>query len=141
MPGRQRQERRRRIQDADPIETYTTLVQKIGSMGLAYLHVLKTTNPNTFELLRLLFKGPLLAGGGFSKESGIETLASGLADFIVFGRLFTSNPDLPARFEKNGALVDPDPSTFCSPGPRRIRISSSLSFGGQPDRLFAAPCA
>jgi N-ethylmaleimide reductase len=106
------------INDADPIETYTTLVKAIGSMGLAYLHVLKTTIPNTFELLRPLFKGPFLAGGGFTKESGNATLASGAADFIVFGKLFTSNPDLPARFEKSAALTDPDPNTFYSPGPK-----------------------
>jgi len=106
------------IHDADPIETYTTLVQRIGSMGLAYLHVLKTTIPDTFELLRPLFKGPFLAGGGFVKESANQVLASGLADFIVFGKLFTSNPDLPLRFERDAALVDPDPSTFYSPGPK-----------------------
>jgi N-ethylmaleimide reductase len=104
------------IHDADPVETYTTLVGAIGSMGLAYLHVLKTTIPNTFELLRPLFKGPFLAGGGFSKESGNAALSAGVADFIVFGKLFTSNPDLPARFQKDAALVDPDPNTFYSPG-------------------------
>src|SRR5262252_566693 len=106
------------IHDADPVETYTTLVNAIGSMGLAYLHVLKTTIPNTFELLRPLFKGPFLAGGGFTKDSGNAALASGIADFIVFGKLFTSNPDLPARFEQSATLVDPDPSTFYSPGPK-----------------------
>jgi N-ethylmaleimide reductase len=106
------------IHDADPIETYTTLVGAIGSMGLAYLHVLKTTIPNTFELLRPLFKGPFLAGGGFTKESGNQTLASGVADYIVFGKLFTSNPDLPVRFQKGASLVDPDPNTFYSPGPK-----------------------
>ena len=114
------------IHDADPVETYTTLVHAIGSMGLAYLHVLKTTIPNTFELLRPLFKGPFLAGGGFSKESGNTALASGTADFIVFGKLFTSNPDLPARFEQSAALVDPDPSTFYSPGPKGYVDYSAL---------------
>ena len=114
------------IHDADPVETYTTLVQAIGSMGLAYLHVLKTTIPNTFELLRPLFKGPFLAGGGFTKESANAALASGTADFVVFGKLFTSNPDLPARFEKSAALVDPDPSTFYSPGPKGYVDYSAL---------------
>jgi N-ethylmaleimide reductase len=113
------------IHDADPVETYTTLVKAIG-MGLAYLHVLKTTIPNTFELLRPLFKGPFLAGGGFTKESGNAALASGTADFVVFGKLFTSNPDLPARFEKSAALVDPDPNTFYSPGPKGYVDYSAL---------------
>ena len=38
------------------------------------------------------------------------------ADFIVYGKLFTSNPDLPARFQKDAALVDPDPNTFYGGG-------------------------
>jgi N-ethylmaleimide reductase len=114
------------IHDADPVETYTTLVKAIGSMGLAYLHVLKTTIPNTFELLRPLFKGPFLAGGGFTQESGNAAIASGVADFIVFGKLFTSNPDLPARFEKSATLVDPDPNTFYSPGPKGYTDYSTL---------------
>lgn len=98
--------------DDNPVETYTTLVQAIGGMGLAYLHVLRTTIPNTFELLRPLFKGPFAAGGGFDKDSGNALLASGGADFIVYGKLFTSNPDLPERFAKGAALTPFNPDTF-----------------------------
>ena len=36
----------------------------------------------------------------------------------VFGKLFTSNPDLPARMAANAPLVEPDPNTFYSPGPQ-----------------------
>jgi N-ethylmaleimide reductase len=105
------------IQDADPVETYTTLVRAIGGMGLAYLHVLQSApEPNYFKMLRPLFKGPFAAGGGFTKDSGNAMLASGGADFIVYGKLFTSNPDLPVRFEKGAALVDPDPNTFYGGG-------------------------
>jgi len=105
------------IHDADPVETYTTLVKAIGNMGLAYLHVLQSApEPSYFKMLRPLFKGPFAAGGGFNKDSGNAMLASGGADFIVFGKLFTSNPDLPVRFERGAALVDPDPNTFYGGG-------------------------
>jgi len=101
------------ISDANPVETYTTLVKAIGNMGLAYLHVLQSApEPSYFQMLRPLFKGRFFAGGGFTKESGDALLRSGGADFIVYGKLFTSNPDLPARFEKGAPLVDPDPNTF-----------------------------
>lgn len=107
------------ILDDDPVETYTTLVKAISPMGLAYLHVLRSAPlPNIFEILRPLFKGPFAAGGGFNLESGNAALASGAADFIVIGKLFTSNPDLPVRFAKGATLVDPDPSTFYTPGPK-----------------------
>jgi N-ethylmaleimide reductase len=105
------------INDANPVETYTTLVTAIGGMGLAYLHVLQSApEPSYFKMLRPLFKGPFAAGGGFSKDSGDAMLKSGGADFIVYGKLFTSNPDLPARFQKNAPLADFDANTFYGGG-------------------------
>jgi len=107
------------IRDDDPTETYTTLVKAISPMGLAYLHVLRSAPlPNVFELLRPLFKGPFAAGGGFELASGNAALSAGTADYIVYGKLFTSNPDLPARFASGGALTPFDASTFYSPGPK-----------------------
>jgi N-ethylmaleimide reductase len=104
------------IRDDDPAETYTALVRAISPMGLAYLHVLQSAMPNTFTMLRPLFAGPFLAGGGFTRETGEAALAAGQADFIVYGKLFVSNPDLPLRFAKQAALNAPDPSTFYSVG-------------------------
>ena len=115
------------IHDADPVETYTTLVKAIGSMGLAYLHVLQSApEPSYFKMLRPLFKGPFAAGGGFTKDSGNAMLASGGADFIVYGKLFTSNPDLPARFQKGADLVAFDANTFYSPGAEGYTTYKSL---------------
>ena len=102
--------------DDDPIETYTTLVKAISPLNLAYLHALRTTIPNTFELLRPLFKGPFAAGGGFDLEKGNALLGSGGADFIVFGKLMTSNPDLPHRFASGADLTTWDAATFYTPG-------------------------
>ena len=77
---------------------------------------MSTTIPDTFELLRPLFKGPFAAGGGFDRDKGNALLASGGADYIVFGKLFTSNPDLPVRFS-NGAEITPwNAETFYTPG-------------------------
>ncbi len=104
------------IRDDDPAETYTALVRAMAPMGLAYLHVLQTALPDTFEMLRPLFPGPFLAGGGFSAESGDAMLAAGKADFIVYGKLFVANPDLPARFANRAPLNTPDPATFYSAG-------------------------
>jgi N-ethylmaleimide reductase len=107
------------IQDDNPVETYTALTKAISPMELAYLHVLRTPPiPNIFEILRPLFKGVFAAGGAFTLDTGNALLAAGGADYIVFGKLFTSNPDLPARLQKGAALTDPDPTTFYSPGPK-----------------------
>jgi len=104
------------IHDADPKETYTTLVPALDSLDLAYLHVLRTAMPETFELLRPLYNGTFAVAGGFTKETGNEAIQSGLADFVVYGKLFTSNPDLPERFAKDAELVEWNPDIFYSPG-------------------------
>ena len=114
------------IHDADPVETYTTLVKALAPLNLAYLHVLRTKLPNTLEMLRPLYKGTFAAAGGFTKESGEEALKSGLADFIVYGKLFTSNPDLPERFAKGAELVPWDTNTFYSSGPKGYTDFPSL---------------
>jgi N-ethylmaleimide reductase len=106
------------IHDADPKETYTTLVKALANKGLAYLHVLQTALPGTFELLRPLYPGTFAICGGFTKESGNAALKSGLADFIVYGKPFIANPDLPIRFAKDAPLAVADPSVFYSPGPK-----------------------
>jgi N-ethylmaleimide reductase len=41
-----------------------------------------------------------------------------MADFIVFGKPFTSNPDLPARFAAGLELTPFDATTFYTPGPK-----------------------
>lgn len=107
------------IHDDDPVETYTTLVKAIAPMGLAYLHVLRTPPiPNIFEILRPLYPGTFAAGGTFDFASGNAMLASGLADYIVFGKLFTSNPDLAERFASGVDLTPFDATTFYTPGPK-----------------------
>src|SRR5215471_14953152 len=105
------------IHDADPVETYTTLVKAIGNMGLAYLHVLKSLpEPDYFSMLRPLFKGAFAAGGGFTKDSGNAMVAKGGADYIVYGKLFLSNPDLVLRFAEGLPLNEWDMTTFYAGG-------------------------
>lgn len=105
------------ITDENPVETYTTLVQAISGLGLAYLHVAQTVpEPNFHALLRPLFAGPYFAGAGLTSDSATALLAGGQADATVFGSAFIANPDLPARFAENAPLAAPDPSTFYTPG-------------------------
>lgn len=104
------------IHDADPKETFTTLVPALDTLDLAYLHVLRTALPETFDMLRPLYNGTFAVAGGFTKETGNEAIQSGLADFVVYGKLFTSNPDLPERFAQDAELVEWNPDIFYSPG-------------------------
>jgi len=105
------------IRDDDPVQTYSSLVQAIAPMKLAFLHVLRSDPlPNILEILRPLYPGTFAVSGGFTRDSGNQALASGLADFIVFGKPFVSNPDLPQRLKTGAALTPWDASTFYSGG-------------------------
>lgn len=105
------------IVDANPQETYTYLVKHLAELNLAYLHVaLFGASVDYHEVLRPLFKGAYLVGGGLNKESAQALLAEGRADAAVFGSTFLANPDLPERFQKDASLNVPNKDTFYAPG-------------------------
>lgn len=105
------------IRDAKPQETYTTLVDAIAGLGLAYLHVaLFGAQTDYHALLRPRFHGAYLIGGGLDRDKAEALLATDAADAVVFGSSFIANPDLPARLRQGAALAQADRASFYSPG-------------------------
>jgi len=105
------------IVDANPQETYTYLVNQLGDLKLAYLHVaLFGAKFDYHEALRPLFDGSYLIGSGQTKESAESLINEGKADAAVFGSTFLANPDLPERFRVGAELNTPDKDTFYAPG-------------------------
>ncbi len=105
------------ISDANPQETYRTLVSLIGGKGLAYVHVALFGGAFDFHsLLRPLVQGTYFAGGGLTQQAAEALVASGKADAAVFGAAFIANPDLPARFRAGAALAKPDQATYYAGG-------------------------
>ncbi|HEY2048009.1 MAG TPA: alkene reductase [Caulobacteraceae bacterium] len=101
------------VTDAAPQETYRYLVQRLSKLQLAYLHL--SLVPSAFEyraLLRPLFNGPLLLGGGLDRDSAASLIAQRGADAAVFGSLYLANPDLLQRFAAGAPLNTPDRDTF-----------------------------
>src|SRR5476649_966121 len=107
------------VVDAAPQETFRHLVEQLAPLNLAYLHVaVMKPGFDYHAMLRPLFKGAYLRGGGLDK-AGAETLvANGSIDAAVFGALFLANPDLPQRFASDAPLNAPHRETFFSPGPQ-----------------------
>ena len=108
------------ICDENPRETYTALLGAIDRMGLAYLHVIRSPDPeiDAFAMAREHFGGPLIVNDGFDFETGQEFVGSGRADLVSYGRFFISNPDLVRRFREGGPLADFDRKTLYTPGPK-----------------------
>jgi N-ethylmaleimide reductase len=104
------------VSDSDPDSTFGYFAERLNELPLAYLHIIEPRVKGTETLtegqapvaavsLRKIYKGPIIAAGGFDHESAAKILSEGDADLVAFGRLFTSNPDLPERFRKNLPLT------------------------------------
>ena len=107
------------VTDAAPQETYQYLVQRVGILQLAYLHLARTGSAFDYRaLVRPLFNGALLFGGGLDRDSAASLIASRDADAAVFGSLYLANPDLLQRFVAGAPLNAPERETFYSDGPQ-----------------------
>lgn len=105
------------IIDADPQATYTYLVEHLHSLDLAYLHVaLFGAKTDYHALLRPLFDGRYLIGGGLDQAAAQALIENAQADAVVFGSAFLANPDLPERLRLGAELNAPDKDTFYTPG-------------------------
>jgi len=111
------------MSDSNPEATFDHVAQALNPFGLAYLHVVEP-RVNGSELvaeglapvasarLRKIFKGALIAAGGFEAEDAAAAIARGEVDLVAFGRHFIANPDLPERFRNGWPLNAYDRSTF-----------------------------
>lgn len=96
------------IFDSNPAATFSYVAKELNKFGLAYLHVVEPRVVGDSSIdeaakavaaasLRPLYKGTIVAAGGFTPESAEEIIRSGDADLVAFGRSFIANPDLPER--------------------------------------------
>ena len=111
------------MRDSNPTALFTYVARQLNRFGLAYLHIIEprvkgnvTINegqgPIAAEQLRKVFKGKIIAGGGFQPDTAEAAIANGTADAVAFGRHFVANPDLPLRIREGHALTPYDRDTF-----------------------------
>ncbi|MES3100552.1 alkene reductase [Sphingomonas faeni] len=111
------------MSDSDPQATFGYIAKELNRFGLAYLHVIEPRIVGSEALvdgqpavasaqLRPLFHGPIIAAGGFEKETAEEIIERGDADLVSFGRHFASNPDLVERYRNDWPLNAHDRATF-----------------------------
>jgi N-ethylmaleimide reductase len=104
--------------DSDPMSTFGRVAELLNQYGLAYLHLIEprikgdtdkvgfeNAEPVAARDLRKIFKGPIVAAGGFVRDSAEAIVRRGDADAVAFGRWFSSNPDLPDRLRHNLPLT------------------------------------
>ncbi len=98
------------VSDSNPEATFKHVARVLDTYKIAYLHVIEPRvkgddtlheghPPVAVKYLREHFSGPIIAAGGFDRESAHAIVESGDADLVAFGRHFSSNPDLPYRLQ------------------------------------------
>ncbi|MBB5059582.1 N-ethylmaleimide reductase [Granulicella aggregans] len=113
------------IQDSDPMQLFTSVIEEMNKYDLAYLHLIEGRGSeiglgddlhldalNNARIFRPHYKGNLISAAAYTPATGHEALVSGYADAIAYGRLFISNPDLVERIADGVALNAYDRSTF-----------------------------
>jgi N-ethylmaleimide reductase len=108
--------------DSDPERTFGYVAEQMNRFGLAYLHVIerrikgieliRDEEPVAAKHIRKIFHGPIIAAGGFTRETANAVLESGHADLVAFGRYFMSNPDLPHWLRVGASLAPYDRESF-----------------------------
>jgi N-ethylmaleimide reductase len=107
------------MSDSDPEATFSYAAYALNPFGLAYLHVIEPVSgaavrpgPRVTPALRAIFRGPLIANGGYTGELANAAIARGEADLVSFAAAFLANPDLPRRLREGAPLNEPDRATF-----------------------------
>jgi N-ethylmaleimide reductase len=109
--------------DSDPRVLFRHVAERLNDFGLAYLHLIEprvkggetiaeAQAPVAAQELSKIFRGPVIAAGGFNPETAEASVANGDASLVAFGRHFIANPDLPKRIELGLPLNPYDRSTF-----------------------------
>jgi N-ethylmaleimide reductase len=101
------------ISDSTPQETFEYVVEQLNRFNLAYIHIVEE-HPSTFNFkrLRTLFRGKYIANGGYDAARAEAAIVEKTADFVSFGALFISNPDLLLRLRERRDYNPPDTATF-----------------------------
>jgi N-ethylmaleimide reductase len=111
------------MSDSNPTSLFAYVAEQLNRFGLAYLHIIEPRvkgnvliaegqDPIAAERLRKVFKGKIIAAGGFEPDTAETVVEKGDADLVAFGRHFISNPDLPKRIRLALPLNPYDRNTF-----------------------------
>jgi N-ethylmaleimide reductase len=111
------------MSDSDPTALFSYVAGQLNRFGLAWLHLIEPRIGGSELIhegqgavaaaqLRAIYKGKLIAAGGFEPDTAEAIVAAGTLDAVAFGRHFISNPDLPRRIREHLPLTDYDRTTF-----------------------------
>lgn len=104
------------MQDSHAVALYACLLEQLNGLPLAYLHFMNEAGQDVLGTFGALSPHLIIANGGYTRETGEQTLQAGKARMISYGTAFVANPDLPTRFALNAPLNPTDTATLYTGG-------------------------
>ncbi len=110
-------------QDSDATALFTYVVQELDKLGFAFIEVVEGSTggprdfaPFDYDALRKHWRGGWILNNGFTRDMALETVESGRADAVSFGKAFIANPDLTRRLRDDRELNAVDMKTLYGGG-------------------------
>lgn len=104
--------------DSDPTAVFSHVATELGKRKLAFLCARESHDKAALgPILKAAFGGVFIANEGFTAESALEAITSGVADAVAFGKPAIANPDLVERIRAGAPWNEPVPETFYGKGP------------------------
>ncbi|MCL8024018.1 alkene reductase [Nocardioides bruguierae] len=106
------------VEETETRELYLALLEQLGALDLAYVHLEATADDGLLLDLRKAWDGTLLVNPvhpGRPQQANLEDAQKWLdngADLISFGRAFIANPDLVERLRTGAPIATPDVETY-----------------------------
>lgn len=111
------------MSDSDPKALFSYVASQLNGYDLSYLHLIEpriagselinaTEGATASRWIRNIYKGKLIAAGGFEPDTARTVVSEGALDAVAFGRYFVSNPDLADRLRHHLPLAPYDRDTF-----------------------------
>jgi N-ethylmaleimide reductase len=93
-------------------DTYLALLDALGPIGLAYLHIAEGIDTEFTDHLRERWNGTFILNpytpGGYTGPEALKLIETGATDLVSYAALFLANPDLPLRLQSGGPFNTPD---------------------------------
>jgi N-ethylmaleimide reductase len=114
------------MSDPHSVELFEYVIKKLNDYDILYLHLTEPYLPIPEEFSHLLlevapnyrkeYRGALLSCGNHNRESALNYIEQDIADMIVFGKAFISNPELVKKLINGTNMTPWDVSTFYTGG-------------------------
>jgi N-ethylmaleimide reductase len=109
--------------DSDPVGLTKYVARELNKLDIAYLHMMRSdffgiqSAPVT-EAARGEFTGVMIGNMGYTPKEAAASIAEGQIEAVAFGHHYVSNPNLVEKVKSGQALVEPDQTTYYTPGPK-----------------------